>query len=78
MDKYLHTGGSNRAVVHSAKDNRRFERTQSTVEWMKNTAKANDRVILQDSLDEIDRQLEKAIHVTESEKPPTGPAGGLP
>ncbi|KAF5776684.1 putative proteasome component (PCI) domain, eukaryotic translation initiation factor 3 subunit C [Helianthus annuus] len=56
-------------VVKPLKD-KRFEELSMTIEQMKNAMKINDWVSLQESFDKINRQLEKVMRVTESDRAP--------
>ncbi|XP_004303384.1 PREDICTED: eukaryotic translation initiation factor 3 subunit C-like [Fragaria vesca subsp. vesca] len=57
-------------VVRSVKD-KRFNEMNATVDRMKNAKNINDWVSLLDCFDKINKQLEKFMRITESEKVPT-------
>ncbi|PRQ44321.1 putative proteasome component (PCI) domain, eukaryotic translation initiation factor 3 subunit C [Rosa chinensis] len=57
-------------VVRSVKD-KRFDEMNATVDRIKNAKNINDWVSLLDCFDKINKQLEKFMRITESEKVPT-------
>ncbi|KAM0990255.1 hypothetical protein ACFX2I_008788 [Malus domestica] len=57
-------------VVRSVRD-KRFDEMNATVDKIKNAKNINDWVSLQDCFDKINKQLEKVMRVTESEKVPS-------
>ncbi|KAK9060733.1 hypothetical protein SSX86_021439 [Deinandra increscens subsp. villosa] len=75
-NEYLGNGDSDdlgmcmrKIVPKSAKD-KRFEELCSIIDQMKNVIKINDWVSLQRSFDKMNRQREKVMRVTESERVP--------
>ncbi|PIA34499.1 hypothetical protein AQUCO_03700046v1 [Aquilegia coerulea] len=57
-------------VVRSAKD-KRFTEMSTTLDQLKNGTKINDWVSILENYDKLNKQLEKVMRVTESEKVPT-------
>ncbi|ONH95700.1 hypothetical protein PRUPE_7G086100 [Prunus persica] len=57
-------------VVRSVKD-KRFNEMNATVDKIKNAKNINDWVSMQDCFDKMNKQLEKVMRVTESEKVPS-------
>ena len=57
-------------VVRYAKD-KRFEELFATIDQTKDAMKINDWVSPQESFDKINKQLEKVMQITESNKVPT-------